>query len=74
LKRFARVARRRARESWLTQPTEALAGRLAVAAVSAFTGEPGPDRFVAPTIEAARAFVTGTELQDAVDAEVGPLR
>jgi len=74
LKRFARVARRRARESWLTQPTEALAGRLAVAAASAFTGEPGPDRFVAPTIEAARALVTGTELQDAVDAEVGPLR
>jgi len=45
-----------------------------VAAASAFTGEPGPDRFVAPTIEAARALVTGTELQDAVDAEVGPLR
>ena len=53
--------------------TPSPAGRLAVAAVAAFAGEPGPDRFLAPTIEAARALVTGTELRAAIEAEVGRL-
>ncbi|HZN73813.1 MAG TPA: aromatic amino acid lyase, partial [Micromonosporaceae bacterium] len=53
--------------------TPSPAGRLAVEAVAAFAGEPGPDRFLAPTIEAARALVTGTELRAAIEAEVGRL-
>jgi histidine ammonia-lyase len=49
------------------------AARQAVAAVSSFAGEPGPDIFLAPVLEAARALVAGPELRAAVEAEVGPL-
>ena len=35
--------------------TPSPAGRAAVAAVAAFAGEPGPDIFLAPVLEAARA-------------------
>jgi histidine ammonia-lyase len=53
--------------------TPSPAGRAAVAAVSAFGGQPGPDIFVAPTIEAARALVAGPDLRRAVESAVGPL-
>ena len=53
--------------------TPSPAGRAAVAAVAAFAGEPGPDVFLAPVMEAARAVVAGPELRRAVEAEVGPL-
>jgi histidine ammonia-lyase len=49
------------------------AGRVAVEAVSAFAGEPGPDVFLAPVIEAARALVGGPGLRAAVESAVGPL-
>jgi len=49
------------------------AGRLAVEAVSAYAGVPGPDSFVAPAIEATRALVAGHELRAAIEAEIGPL-
>jgi histidine ammonia-lyase len=49
------------------------AGRLATAAVARFAGEPGPDIFLAPVLEEARATVAGRQLRAAVEAEVGPL-
>ncbi|HEX6499932.1 MAG TPA: histidine ammonia-lyase [Micromonosporaceae bacterium] len=53
--------------------TPSPAGRIAVEAVSAFAGEPGPDVYLAPVLEQARALIAGRELRDAVEAEVGPL-
>lgn len=53
--------------------TPSPAGRTALRLVGAFAGEPGPDIFLAPVIEAARALVTGTELRTAVEADTGPL-
>ena len=49
------------------------AGRAAIAAVSGFAGEPGPDRFLAPVLEQARAVIAGPVLRAAIEAEVGPL-
>jgi len=49
------------------------AGRIAVAALAEHAGEPGPDVFLAPVIEAARALVAGTELRTGIEAEIGPL-
>jgi histidine ammonia-lyase len=49
------------------------AGRAATEAVSAFAGEPGPDIFLAPVLEAARATVAGRTLRATIEAEVGPL-
>ncbi|MBE1487466.1 histidine ammonia-lyase [Plantactinospora soyae] len=49
------------------------AGRAAVAAVTPFLGEPGPDIFLAPAMEAARTVIAGPELRAAIEAEVGPL-
>jgi histidine ammonia-lyase len=49
------------------------AGTIATAAVSRFAGTPGPDVFLAPTIEAARDLVIGTELRTTIEAELGPL-
>ncbi|GIF66261.1 histidine ammonia-lyase [Asanoa ishikariensis] len=49
------------------------AGTIATAAVARFAGTPGPDVFLAPIIESARELVSGTELRNAVEAEVGPL-
>jgi histidine ammonia-lyase len=49
------------------------AGRIAVSLVAPFAGEPGPDRYLAPVIESARALVAGRELRNAVEAAVGPL-
>jgi histidine ammonia-lyase len=53
--------------------TPSPAGRAAVAAVSGFAGEPGPDRFLAPVLEQARAVIAGPVLRAAIEAEVGPL-
>jgi len=51
------------------------AGRAAVAAVSRFAGEPGPDAFLAPVVEQARALVAGPALRADIEAALGaPLR
>jgi len=49
------------------------AGRIAVGMVAPFAGEPGPDVYLAPVLEAARALVSGPDLRAAIEAEVGPL-
>jgi histidine ammonia-lyase len=49
------------------------AGRAAIAAVAGFAGEPGPDRFLAPVLEEARAVIASPVLRAAIEAEVGPL-
>jgi histidine ammonia-lyase len=53
--------------------TPSPAGRRAVAALTEYAGEPGPDIFLAPVIEAARGFVAGHDLRDRIEEEVGPL-
>jgi histidine ammonia-lyase len=53
--------------------TPSPAGRVAIEAVARFAGEPGPDVFLAPVIESARALVTGRDLRTRIEAEVGPL-
>ena len=50
------------------------AGRIAVAAVAQFAGEPGPDIYLAPVLESARALLAGDELRKAVESTVGTLR
>jgi histidine ammonia-lyase len=49
------------------------AGRLAIAAVGPFAGPPGPDVFLAPVLEQARAVIAGRELRAGIEAEIGPL-
>jgi histidine ammonia-lyase len=56
-----------------TPLTPSPAGRVAIAALAEHLGEPGPDIFVAPVLEAARALVSGPTLRAAVEREVGPL-
>jgi histidine ammonia-lyase len=53
--------------------TPSPAGRAAVTAVSAFGGEPGPDIFLAPAMEAARALVAGPTLRRDIEVAIGPL-
>jgi histidine ammonia-lyase len=53
--------------------TPSPAGRAAVAAVSAFAGEPGPDIFLAPAMEAARALIGRESLRHDIETAVGPL-
>jgi histidine ammonia-lyase len=53
--------------------TPSPAGRVAVAAVARFAGEPGPDRFLAPVIESARALIAGRALRSPIEAQTGPL-
>jgi histidine ammonia-lyase len=53
--------------------TPSPAGRLAVAALAPHAGEPGPDRFLAPVIEAARAIVAGPDLRREIEAALGRL-
>jgi histidine ammonia-lyase len=53
--------------------TPSPAGRTAVAAVSAFAGEPGPDIFLAPAMEEARALIAGTTLRRDIESATGPL-
>jgi histidine ammonia-lyase len=54
--------------------TPSPAGRVAVSLVEPFAGQPGPDLFLAPVLEATRSLVAGRELRTAVEAEVGALR
>jgi histidine ammonia-lyase len=54
--------------------TPSPAGRAAVAAVARCIGEPGPDLFVAPAIDAARDLVAGGDLRGTIEARIGPLR
>ena len=49
------------------------AGRAALAALAAVAGDPGPDVFVAPVIDAARELIAGRELRAAIEAETGRL-
>jgi histidine ammonia-lyase len=49
------------------------AGRAAVAAVREFAGDPGPDIFLAPALEAARAVIANRHLRATIEREVGPL-
>jgi histidine ammonia-lyase len=49
------------------------AGRLAVAAVREFAGDPGPDVFLAPVLERARTTVATRALREAVETALGPL-
>jgi histidine ammonia-lyase len=53
--------------------TPSPAGRAAVAAVAPFAGEPGPDIFLAPVLESARALIAGPDLRATVESAVGPL-
>jgi len=53
--------------------TPSPAGRLAVAALAEHAGEPGPDVFLAPVIEAGRALIAGRELRTRIEAEIGAL-
>jgi histidine ammonia-lyase len=53
--------------------TPSPAGRVAVGLVTPFAGEPGPDVFLAPVLEAARELVAGPRLRAAVEEAVGPL-
>jgi histidine ammonia-lyase len=53
--------------------TPSPSGRAAVAALAPYAGEPGPDMFLAPALEAARALVCGRALRAGIEAEVGPL-
>jgi histidine ammonia-lyase len=49
------------------------AGRAAIAAVREFAGDPGPDIFLAPALEASRAVLAGRKLRAAIETELGPL-
>jgi histidine ammonia-lyase len=53
--------------------TPSPAGRIAVAAVAENAGEPGPDVFLAPVLEASRGLVAGRDLRGRIESEVGPL-
>jgi histidine ammonia-lyase len=53
--------------------TSSPAGRAAIAAVSAVAGEPGPDVYLAPVLEACRELIAGRSLRDEIEAAVGPL-
>lgn len=49
------------------------AGRLAVSAVREVAGDPGPDIFLAPAMDAARAMIAGRNLRAAIERDVGIL-
>ena len=53
--------------------TPSPAGRAAVAAVGGFAGAPGPDVFLAPILEQARAVVAGRALRGQIEESLGPL-
>ncbi len=50
------------------------AGRAAMAALEPFAGRPGPDVFLAPVLEQARAVISGRDLRASVEAATAPLR
>ena len=41
--------------------------------VESFAGAPGPDVFLAPVLEATKNLITGRELRERIEAEVGRL-
>ncbi|NUO61062.1 MAG: histidine ammonia-lyase [Hamadaea sp.] len=49
------------------------AGRAALATVTAYAGTPGPDMFLAPVLDSARATISSRALLETIEAEVGPL-
>ena len=49
------------------------AGAVAMTAAGALLGEPGPDIFLAPALDAARGLVAGPALRAEIEARVGPL-
>jgi len=49
------------------------AGEIAIAAVREFAGEPGPDMFLAPVLERARATVRDRTMLRTVEDAIGPL-
>jgi histidine ammonia-lyase len=49
------------------------AGRFAVATVEQFAGRPGPDVFLAPVLESARALVWSRDLRKGIEREAGRL-
>ncbi|MEU7849336.1 histidine ammonia-lyase [Micromonospora parva] len=49
------------------------AGRAAVEALADAIGEPGPDVFLAPLVETARAVVRGPNLRVVIESEIGTL-
>jgi histidine ammonia-lyase len=49
------------------------AGRIAVRAVTGFAGEPGPDIYLAPVLEAARDMIAAPTLRADIEAAVGRL-
>jgi histidine ammonia-lyase len=53
--------------------TPSPAGRAAIAMVAGFAGEPGPDVFLAPVLEQARAVVANPSLRNEIETAVGPL-
>ncbi|MEV6598252.1 histidine ammonia-lyase [Actinoplanes sp. NPDC051346] len=53
--------------------TPSPAGRAAVSAVSAFAGEPGPDIYLAPVMEQARAVIADRALRTEIETEIGTL-
>lgn len=53
--------------------TPSAAGRAAIAAVRPAIGEPGPDIFLAPAMEAARSVIAGRTLRAEIEAATGPL-
>jgi histidine ammonia-lyase len=53
--------------------TPSPAGRLATAAVERFAGKPGPDVFLAPVLEQARATVSDRSLRHTIEQDLGPL-
>jgi histidine ammonia-lyase len=53
--------------------TPSPAGVVALDQVRTFAGEPGPDIFLAPVLEAARSLVAGRALRDAIEERVGVL-
>src|SRR5262249_45121079 len=53
--------------------TPSPAGAVAVAAVRTFAGDPGPDLFLAPVLEATRQLVAGPALRAEIEARLGPL-
>jgi histidine ammonia-lyase len=48
-------------------------GAAAVAVVESFAGAPGPDIYLAPVMEAARAAIANPSLRETIEAAVGPL-
>ncbi|GAA0489700.1 histidine ammonia-lyase [Paractinoplanes deccanensis] len=53
--------------------TPSPAGRAAVAALAPAAGSPGPDLFLAPVMEQARAVVAGRALREEIEKSTGPL-